>query len=340
MSLLPDTNVNYNDFSSLSRLRVDAREDSQAALKEVAKQFESVFVQMMIKSMREASVPLQGELFNSQQSKAYTDMYDKQLGLELTKTNGIGLADVIVRQLSKPGELDSATGVTNGINNLKNQLATIKRQSTSLTFKAEKTDTVIEDSNSIETVSVNKFNHHSNLQVTEQQQSPHWQRPEDFIKDSWPHAQRAAEALGVDPRAILAQSALETGWGKKIHATDAGENSYSLFGIKADQRWQGKTVQFSTLEFESGAMQRQNAQFRAYDSLAASYKDYVEFLQSNPRYQQVFGADTVKEFSRALQDAGYATDPNYANKINRISEGELINETVSALKVSSERPLT
>jgi len=336
MSLLPDANLNYNDFSSLSRLRVDAREDSQAALKQVAKQFESVFVQMMIKSMREASVPLQGELFNSQQSKAYTDMYDKQLGLELTKTNGIGLADVIVRQLSKPGEFDAAAG----INNVDNQLASIKRQSTSLNFKAEKTDSVIEDVNSIETVSVNKFNHHSNIEITEQQQSPHWQTPEDFIKDSWPHAQRAAKALGVDPRAILAQSALETGWGKKIHATESGENSYSLFGIKADARWQGKTVQFSTLEYESGAMQRQNAQFRAYDSLAESYQDYVSFLKSNPRYQQVFEASTVKDFSRALQDAGYATDPDYANKINRISEGELINATVSALKISSERPLT
>jgi len=335
MSINSNSTVNYNDFSSLSRLRVDARKDGEAALKEVAKQFESVFVQMMIKSMREASVPLQGELFHSNQSKAYTDMYDKQLGLELTKGNGIGLADVIVRQLSKPQSAENKTEQLSQDISI-NQLPVFNP-------KPEKTEEIIGTNNirrTTESVSVNKLNHDFNLDVTETTRSPHWNTPEDFIRDSWPHAQRAGKELGVDPRVILAQSALETGWGKKVHATDSGESSYSLFGIKANNGWQGKTVNFSTLEFESGSMKRETASFRAYDSLSDAYQDYVYFLKDNPRYTDVFKAESSAEFSKALQQSGYATDPEYANKIERIRNGGLMNDVLSGLKVSVQEPLT
>lgn len=338
MSLLPDSTVNYNDFSSLSRLRIDARDNSQAALEKVAKQFESVFVQMMIKSMREASVPLQDDLFNSQQSKTYTDMYDKQLGLELTKTNGIGLADVIVRQLTKPqsvlpeSENQSPPSLTQNI-----------PRTTAPVIKPEKTETVIDVDRTLlseRPAFVNRLENSHHLDVEQNFKTPHWQSPEAFIRDSWPHARQAGEALGIDPRVILAQSALETGWGKRMHATASGENSYSLFGIKADDRWQGKTVQFNTLEYRSGAMQQETANFRAYDSLAESYRDYVDFLQSNSRYQPVLEAESGNEYTRALQDAGYATDPDYARKIDRIIQGDLMNEALSSLKISTTRPLT
>jgi len=335
MTMNSDSMVNYNDFSSLSRLRVDARKDSDAALKEVAKQFESVFVQMMIKSMREASVPLQGELFHSNQSKAYTDMYDKQLGLELSKSNGIGLADVIVRQLSKApsAELKPDQPLQNPV----------IHSSAVFESKQEKTETIIENLNyrNIATeVSVHKMNNQSGFEVNKVSQSPHWNTPEDFIRDSWPHAKRAAKDLGVDPRVLLAQSALETGWGKKVHATENGESSYSLFGIKADNRWQGKTVNFNTLEFRSGTMNRESANFRAYDSVSDSYQDYVDFLKNNPRYQNVFQAESSAEYSKALQQSGYATDPDYAEKIERIRTGGLMNEVISGLKVSVQEPLT
>ena len=330
-----DSMVNYNDFSSLSRLRVDARKDGEAALKEVAKQFESVFVQMMIKSMREASIPLQGELFHSNQSKAYTDMYDKQLGLELTKGNGIGLADVIVRQFSKP---------QSAVNNTEQSVQNISlNQLPQVLSKLEKTEDVIEMNNlenTEDTISINKFTNEFNLDVTETTNSPHWNTPKDFIRDSWPHAQRAAKELGVDPRVLLAQSALETGWGKKVHATDSGESSYSLFGIKANNGWQGKTVNFNTLEFRSGSMNREIASFRAYDSVSESYQDYVKFLKDNPRYQNVFKAESATEFSKALQQSGYATDPDYADKIERIRKGGMMNDVISGLKVSVKGPLT
>lgn len=332
MSTVADLNSNYNDFSSLSRLRADAREDSEAALKEVAKQFESVFVQMMIKSMREASVPLQGELFHSDQSKAYTDMYDKQLGLELTKTNGIGLADVIVRQLSKTPVVNNETASLDNMSRLdeiKNNFS-VSPNAVAGTLKYEKLEPVI-------TGSINTDHH---LQINKTHQSPHWSKAEDFIRDSWPHAQRAGEALGVDPRTILAQSVLETGWGKKVHATDNGENSYSLFGIKANNGWQGKTVNFSTLEFHSGTMNRETARFRAYDSIEESYQDYVDFLKSNNRYQNVLETSTSAEYSKALQESGYATDPDYAKKIERIRNSDLMNGTLSGLKNSTTESLT
>lgn len=331
MSITTDSNVNYNDFASLSRLRVDARKDSDSALKEVAKQFESVFVQMMIKSMRDASVPLQGELFHDNQSKAYTDMYDKQLGLELTKSNGIGLADVIVRQLS-PVQSTAGPEKLNAVSNMStdgllekrfNQLASIEKETSSV----------------LSELKTNAVDDEFDFSVKSIQKSPHWSIPEDFIRDSWPHAQRAGKELGIDPKVIVAQSALETGWGKKVHVNEQGENSYSLFGIKAGANWSGKTVQFNTLEFRSGSMNRERASFRAYDSVAESYQDYVKFLQANPRYEKVLTAETSKEYSEQLQKAGYATDPDYSMKIERIRQGELINNVVSELKISSKEPL-
>ncbi|MDH5426333.1 MAG: flagellar assembly peptidoglycan hydrolase FlgJ [Gammaproteobacteria bacterium] len=331
MGINTESNINYNDFNSLSRLRVDARKDSQGALQEVAKQFESVFVQMMIKSMRDASVPLQGDLFHGDQSKAYTDMYDKQLGLELTKSNGIGLADVIVRQLSpQPNIPKPDTFVAGKFNQLLPAVDSSKQNSSVINNPAE---TVLSD------IKTSAIDNDSNFTVNRVQQAAHWSTAEDFIRDSWPHAQRAGQALGVDPKVILAQSALETGWGKKVHINAQGENSYCVFGIKASADWAGKKVQFNTLEFRSGAMTQERASFRSYDSLSQSYQDYVQFLQANPRYENVLNAATPKEYSEQLQKAGYATDPDYAIKIERITESELLNKVVSELKISSKESL-
>jgi len=322
--------LNYNDFSSLARLRVDARKDEKSALKEVAKQFESVFVQMMIKSMRDASEPLQGDLFHGNESKAYTDMYDKQLGLELTKSNGIGLADVIVRQLSPQH--------TQNI---------VKPAAPTLSFdqvqKTANTDehVVSAERQNIKTqgVQTSSLSNDYELSIDSIDKPTNWNNAEDFIRDSWPHAKKAGDALGIDPKVIIAQSALETGWGKKVHVNQQGENSYSLFGIKAGADWTGKKVHFNTLEFRSGVMNRERASFRAYDSLSESYQDYVNFLQTRPRYQKVLDAGTPREYAEQLQKAGYATDPQYSEKIERIRQGELLNKVVSELKLSSKEPL-
>ncbi|MDH5517319.1 MAG: flagellar assembly peptidoglycan hydrolase FlgJ [Gammaproteobacteria bacterium] len=334
MSLTTPSSVNYNDFESLSRLRTDARKDSQAALKEVAKQFESVFVQMMIKTMRDASVPLQSDLFHSDQTKAYTEMYDKQLGLELSQSNGIGLADVIVRQLSGAQNISNQNNSDAPLAFVNNNrgVSSVAVQKQNVALGVEKT--------AAPTVAVKAVSNKPVMQLDNVMQSPHWDSPEDFIRDSWPHAQRAGDALGIDPRVILAQSALETGWGKKVHFNDQGENSYCLFGIKAGANWQGKTVSFNTLEFRSGSMNRETASFRAYDSLSESYQDYVNFLNANPRYQHVINADSAEDYALELQKAGYATDPDYSIKIERIRQSDLINNVVSKLQTSAADSLT
>jgi flagellar protein FlgJ len=149
--------------------------------------------------------------------------------------------------------------------------------------------------------------------------------PQAFVQALWPHAQKAAAALGTQPEVLIAQSALETGWGRAVMQHGDGRPSYNLFGIKADSRWAGERVYSQTMEFRDGVMQRERAAFRSYDSLAEGFKDYVAFLQENPRYRQALeAAQDGPAYVRELQAAGYATDPEYAQKINAIMTGTLM----------------
>ena len=143
--------------------------------------------------------------------------------------------------------------------------------------------------------------------------------PTDFVRQLWPHAREAARELGVAPEVLIAQAALETGWGRRMIQRADGGNSFNLFGIKADSSWQGDRAQVATIEYVGGVAERQRASFRAYSGLGESFSDYVQFLRSNPRYRQALEqVQDSESFVRGLQDAGYATDPNYADKILRI----------------------
>jgi len=119
----------------------------------------------------------------------------------------------------------------------------------------------------------------------------------------------------MDTSVLLAQSALETGWGKHIPRHADGRSSFNLFGIKADRGWQGDSVGVGTLEYRNGEMRREQARFRAYETPADSFIDYVAFLRRNPRYGEALKSRSGEEFIRGLQKAGYATDPRYADKI-------------------------
>ncbi len=162
--------------------------------------------------------------------------------------------------------------------------------------------------------------------------------PEDFINEIWPCAQEAGAELGIDPRHLIAQAALETGWGKSLPCDAQGNNSFNLFGIKAGQSWDGDSVTVKTLEFEGGVPMPKQAKFRAYGSAAESFKDYVSLLKDNPRYADALntGSD-ANAFATALQRGGYATDPAYAQKIAAISQNLPINET--ALKSATGAPM-
>lgn len=257
------------DFNQFADLRVAAGNGDPAVLREVAGQFEALFIETMLSSMREASLgdPLFG---NSNQHEMYESMLDQQLAVEMASGRGIGLADMLVRQLAG-------------------------------------TDQALPMSPA----------------------RPQWQSAEAFALDVWPHARRAAQRLNVAPQAIVAQAALETGWGARVPQHRDGSSSFNLFGIKAGGSWDGARVVKSTLEFEAGVAKRQHAEFRAYGDLAHTFQDYVELLDNEPRYAAVrdHGKD-VDGFAEALQASGYATDPEYAAKLKRVAASATMRDAM------------
>jgi flagellar protein FlgJ len=275
----------YSDFNALADLKRQAKEKSPESIKEVAKQFESVFIGMMLKSMRQAK--LADGIFDNSQTDFYRDMYDKELSVHLAGEDGIGLAEVIAKQLSP----DQSMAV------IKNQgIADYTRQSM-MRGGVNKT------ANPNEVTDLNQQGIYS---------------PEAFIQQLRPYAEQAAKKLNVDAEVLLSQAALETGWGKSIIKSSDGGSSHNLFNIKADKAWQGKQADVSTLEYREGVPIKEVAGFRAYDSYQQSFDDYVDFIQSNPRYKAALQAQESGQYMQELQQAGYATDPNYASKVMKI----------------------
>jgi flagellar protein FlgJ len=293
------------DFHGLNQLRSQAAttENSPETLREVAGQFESLFINMMLKSMRQASFG--DALFDSNQSKFYQDMADQQMASDMSANGGLGLQDVILRQL---GGHVGQTGVPEAGRTF--SLENVKvRPALGIRVNREVID-------KIESVRPEK----TEVSLVESKQSlPRvFESPESFVSTLWPHAEKAAEKLGVSPQVLLSQAALETGWGKHIQ-TDNTRSSFNLFNIKADSSFHGDTVSKTVLEYRDGRRVYEDSHFRAYDSYADSFEDYVEFLQTQPRYQEALQVtDNPDAFIEALHDAGYATDPHYSDKVRRI----------------------
>jgi flagellar protein FlgJ len=292
----------YNDFQGLARLRADAAQSSPDSAREAARQFEALFVQMMLKSMRDAS-----SAYGEQRDRTYDEMFDQQIALEMTRGRGLGLADMLVQQLrlSTPegaGPDDAAPGAAAGAPAAPAAGATAAPAAAATSTPAT---------------------------------------PAEFVRELWPHAERAGRELGVDPRAIVAQAALETGWGSRQIRDEAGRSANNLFGIKADGRWDGRRVGVNTLEYEGGLPAPVRAQFRAYDSLAEGVADYVRFLKDNPRYRAALEAGgDAGAYAGELQAAGYATDPRYADKIRSILASPALDAAVRTLKFAGGVPTT
>lgn len=288
------------DAQSIDNLRLQVRRDPNTALKSVAQQFESIFLSMMLKSMRDAT-PQDG-LFDSDQSRLYTQMFDQQLAQKLSAGKGIGLADMMVKQLTRPGMVAAAREVS--------------PQPVSVEVEHTLQPAVPTAAQQWE----------ESVQAAE----PAFKNPKDFVNKLWPHAVEAGKALGVPPHFLLGQAALESGWGKRQIMAADGKNSFNLFGIKAGMKWEGSSVAAATTEYSNGLPQSRQEQFRAYASYAESFKDYAVLLQSNPRYQGVFGQDMdAAGFARALQQAGYATDPMYASKLTRVLSSETMRQALA-----------
>lgn len=291
----------YTDLNQLNDIKRLGKNDEALALKKVAKQFESMFVQMMLKNMRSANEVFgKDNPMNTSEMKFRQGMLDNQWSLSLTEGRGIGLADSLYRQLSQSYGVDSDSDKTTG------EMADPERRSIANPYSAsyasiEKSQTDQGVLNNIKT-------------------------PDEFIKAMLPYAEKAAQELGVDPKVLVAQSALETGWGVHTIQDRYGRTSFNLFNIKADSRWEGHSVNVPTIEYRDGVAQKESANFRRYDSISESFTDYLHFMQQ-PRYEKALTvADNSEAYVNELQQAGYATDPSYAKKINAIINDYFVSQ--------------
>lgn len=322
----------FTDVKGLESLKKGAREDDPEALKEVARQFEAMMVQMIMKNARQSNELLSKDgIFDSEQLRFYQQMFDEQMSVNITKGGTFGLADVLVRQLSKDFNMESVD-----VNGNKKPPVTIQEMlDRGSKFPASRYDPELmaqwreKFAAEREKIAADKAAMKADAEAAQAaakqaeikaaKLEKGFESPEEFIRELYPAAERAAKELGVNPAVMLSQAALETGWGRYMIRDNSGKNSFNLFGIKADRRWEGEHAVVSTLEYRGGVAQRENAAFRAYDSYEDSLKDYASFLQSNPRYADALkNAHDPVAFTKGLQDAGYATDPAYAKKIQRI----------------------
>lgn len=308
MTSTPIKTSAYTDFTQFGRLRHQAAEDPQQALRQVAEQFEALFMNMMLKSMRDASMG--DALFDSQAANTYRDLMDQQLATDLASKRGIGIADMLVRQLS--GHLPAAASGR--------ERMAARPETPGIAVPPSRVSAPLLPARPAQGVS------------PAAPEPVAFESPVDFIRHMAPLAEQAGRELGVDPKALIAQAALETGWGKKILRRDDDRSSFNLFNIKADRRWQGEQTVVSTLEYEGGIPVKTQAAFRAYGSYGESFADYVDFLKHSPRYAQALehAADPA-EFVRQLQEAGYATDPEYAKKISEIMGREVFAQLPQAV---------
>lgn len=337
----------YTDFQGLNQLRSQAGKDPGQALKQVASQFETQFVKMMLQSMREAT-PRDG-LFNSEQTKTFEGMFDQEIAQKLSsRAGGIGLAEMIERQLSKQtGGMDGERPSEGFPLQVKEGGGVVEQAPRAYPLpdasewtlrphawmqKDRETEGVSGEDKKLAQPGPTKERLaalHSSEAVSVKKQPAYWESPEQFVEAILPHAREAADKLGVSPKVLVAQSALETGWGKHVPHDGGGQASNNFFGIKADRSWDGERQVHGTLEFESGSLVRRQAAFREYDSMAASFNDFARFIQENPRYGKALEArDDPEQFARELQQAGYATDPKYADKLISIMNSPAMKDAV------------
>lgn len=386
----------YSDLNRLNQLKVGADKNSEANMRKVAQEFESLFLNEMLKSMRSATEALgKDNPLNTPAAKQYQEMYDQQLAVSMSREGGgIGLADVLMRQMqkNKPVEAQAATlqgpaadvpvkkvdvpteiaagtqadgplGRSNGQRPLwayrvavpegasahANDMELMNQRRIALPSKL--TDRLLAgivpsnqivteaksaplrnsaaDDNVINSAARSFAVPSGRMQVYGRAiaQPPlapakkAFSSQDEFVATMLPMAKAAAARIGIDPKYLVAQAALETGWGKSVMRAEDGSSSHNLFGIKAGQSWQGGQARAITSEFRDGAMVKETAQFRSYNSYQDSFHDLVTLLQSHDRYKEVVkSADNPEQFVRELQKAGYATDPDYASKISQIAK--------------------
>lgn len=371
----------YTDLNRLSSLKHGDR-DSDANVRKVAQEFESLFISEMLKASRKASDVLADDNpMNSATVKQYRDMYDQQLAVSMSREGGgIGLQDVLVRQLSKN---KSAPVNTSPFPRIEGNAPTLwgnkvaepvhAAQSASrsdvaalnsrrLALPSKLTDRLLAGivpsaGNPAAATNSAAVPVRDGQQVAKAFAVPErglritgravaqpplapnkaFTDSDAFVATMLPMAEQAAKRIGIDPRYLVAQAALETGWGKSVMRNSDGSSSHNLFGIKATGNWEGDSARAITSEFRDGQFVKETAAFRSYDSYQDSFHDLVSLLQNNSRYQDaVKSADKPEQFVQELQKAGYATDPNYASKISQIARQMKSYEQYAALGTTTK----
>jgi peptidoglycan hydrolase FlgJ len=336
------------DTGSLTTLQQAAAAHNPQALRQAAQQFESLFVGMVLKSMRQAN--FSDPLFGSDQASMYQDMYDDQIASEISKGRGLGLADMLVQQLRRsglPGTTQASSTTATGSSSTsaasgsspgsRSTAATSSSSPATSGAAAPSGGSAGASGTTSAAIATSPASSSSTTAAAGTDTSSCSTSAQlEFAQSLWPEAQQAARQLGVSPVSLLAQAALETDWGRSMPRTAAGSTSNNLFGIKAGATWGGASVQSATQEYDSGTAMTVKAPFRAYASPSQCFQDYVSLLQSNPRYAAALGTgNDTQAFAAALQRGGYATDPGYAAKL-----GAVAGTLTRALKSASSLPTT
>jgi len=346
------SNISYTDINTVNQLKSGANANSPENVRKVAQQFESLFTNMMIKSMRDANAAFaEGNPLNTPQTKFYQEMYDSQLSVHLSEGRGLGLTDALVRQLSPQSAAGSEReqGAAPGVD--QSALLARRRLQVSADYsawadrlaQAEQTQRpTSRESDSwqpLRGIEALRNGRSTMAAVSpEAAQRTRFANSQEFVETMLPMAEKAAARLGVDPHYLVAQAALETGWGKSVIRQSDGSSSHNLFGIKAHGGWQGDSANVATTEYRDGVRTRERADFRSYASWEQSFEDYVSFLESNGRYSKALSSTANPDtFFRELQNAGYATDPQYARKVSQIARQLISN---SDERVAASTPST
>lgn len=319
---LDDTQARLaSDLRGLDSLRVQAKKDPRAALKGAAQQFEAFFMQMMLKSMR--STLSQDGLFDNDQTRFYSSMLDQQMAQSFGTEGATGLAKILEEQLARSlpetfagslrPEPSSRSADDTGALKALDQLRVLQVQA-----GAQRASSVLQN------IAPSAAADSSVVRNASDSLSS----PEAFVERLWGPAVEAAQRTGAQPHWLLAHAALESGWGQAAPRFADGRPSHNLFGIKAGRQWAGEVVEASTTEYLNGVPQTRREAFRAYGSYEEAFADYANLLSTRSRYANVLESTSGTDFAEALQRSGYATDPMYAIKLDRIIHGKTLREAL------------
>lgn len=290
--------IAVTDFQGLQNLKLEAQKDAKEALPEVAKQFEAIFLQSMLKAMRMGQHFLDDTSpFKGKNEQIFQEMLDGQYANNISNGQGLGLASMLAKQL---GQSVNTTNTTTANPKTMNSV-----EQTMLASRV------------------------APLSVTPEKTSANSADIDDFVKSIWPYARQAANLLGLDPKILMAQAALETGWGQFVAKGSDGSSSNNLFNIKAASNTEDETVKIKTTEYIADTPIKMNASFRKYPSVEHSFNDYVSLIKGNGRYEAALAnTDNPERYVDELHRAGYATDPGYASKILAIYHGDELQQAL------------